>query len=265
MSERYEPKVAILEEIRQDLMRAARAQTAAAAGAARATDMPPPKAEDAPRPRVRRRPPPRSRTLRVRSGARVARRVTLLGALIALIGGVALAATLSLSGSGPAENTAPVRLASGKGWTLAEYRHEGRLCVRLSTAEPEISVECAPTPGPLRITSALDDGRRLIGGLVGPRVRAVDIHVGPRHRRLETKAAKVAAIEARAVDLPVHVRWFLLEVRGLGDYARRAPADLLPLTADGSKLGRATLDCSLRATSPACLRAASGQAEAELR
>jgi hypothetical protein len=249
MSERYEPKVAILEEIRQDLLRAARAQTASAA----ATDG----AES--------RPKAGARAIRFRPGARVARRVALLGALIALIGGVALAATLSLSGSNPAANTAPVRLAAGKGWALAEYRHEGRLCVRLSTAEPEISVECAASPGPLRVTSALADGRRLIGGLTGTRVRSIEVQVGSRDRRVPTRAQTVGATDARADELPDGARWFLLELRGLDPRDRRAPADLVPLDSGGATLGRATLDCSLRATSAACLRAARGQAEAELR
>jgi hypothetical protein len=249
MSERYEPKVAILEEIRQDLLRAARAQTASAAAA-----------DGAPS-----RPEAGARAIRIRPGARVARRVALLGALIALIGGVALAATLSLSGSNPAANTAPVRLATGKGWALAEYRHEGRLCVRLSTAEPEISVECAASPGPLRVTSALADGRRLIGGLTGARVRSIEVHAGSHDRRVQTRAETGSTGAARAAELPDGGRWFLIELRGLGPHDRRAPADLVPLDAGGATLGRATLDCSLRATSAACLRAARGQAEAELR
>jgi hypothetical protein len=251
MSERYEPKVAILEEIRQDLLRAARAQTASAAAADGAR----------PRPGLR----AGAHATRLRPGARVARRVALLGALIALIGGVALAATLSLSGSNPAANTAPVRLAKGKGWTLAEYRHEDRLCVRLSTAEPELSVECAASPGPLRVTSALADGRRLIGGLTGARVRSIEVRVGSHDRRVPTRAQTAGTAVARADELPDGVRWFLLELRGLDPRDRRAPADLVPLDGGGATLGRATLDCSLRATSAACLRAARGQAEAELR
>lgn len=241
MSERYRPKVAILEEMRQDLMRAARAQTRVAEESARQ----------------------RWASLRARPGTRVVRRVALLGALIALIGGVALAARLNLSVGGSAVDTAPVRLATGPGWTLGGYRHEDRLCVRLATFGSEMSVECAPAHALLRVTSALAGGRRLVGGLVGPRVHSVEVRVGSRAQRVATRAAGAEDIEA--AGLPVGVRWFLLELDGLAPRERRAPADVQPLGAEGGRLGGASVDCSLGATHPACLRAASGQAAAELR
>jgi len=251
VSEDYKPLVPIVEEIRCELRAAARADSAARAlggGVAR------------PRKRLQPSPAP-SLALPAR---RIARRVAPIAALLALLGGVALAAHFGLgSGDGLPVNSTPTPIAKGRGWVLTGFRREGQLCVAL-TVGVNVSSNCAPSPDPLRAASALLAGRRLVAGFGGPGVRSVEVHVGPLERSGDTRAPLDRGA-AEGAGVPTGSGWFAVSFpAGSAPAKSRAPARVLALGRRDRRLGPATLDCSLGALYRACARAASSQAQAEL-
>jgi hypothetical protein len=220
-------------------------------------------APEAERPAPAPRPSRRRRGHGERPTARVARRATVVLALLCLIGGVALAARFAGGGSAAPQHTAPALLgrAGAGAWHVSAYRDGGRLCLLLALRGAAVTSECGASPAGdgVRATSLRANGDRLVAGLTGPRVVAVSVHAGAGSASVPTHAAADPRAAAEA-GVPAGSRWFVVALPGGG--AR--PARVTPLGGDGRELGAAYLDCSLGVIGPACeqrIRAAADAAE----
>lgn len=218
-----------------------------------------PRSQPTARARLRTREPSRRRG----HGPRVARRVSVMLALLCLVGGVALAARFGAGDGGAPPDTEPVALGSVPGlhWRVSAYRHSGKLCFSL-TGGGLPSASCAPPPeaGRLRSLSALIGDRRLVFGLTDERVAKVSVAVGDRRSSALTRAPAERGTAARA-GLPTGVRWFAVIFPARpGQSLALAPARIAGLGRSGRQLGPLRLDCSLGISTASCRRSIEARA-----
>jgi hypothetical protein len=200
-----------------------------------------------------------------RRGARITRRAGVLLVLLCLVGGVALAARFAAGGDRAPSHTAPALLgrAGGGAWRVSAYRDQGRLCFLLMTPGGALTSECGSEPGAegVRATSLNAAGQRLVAGLAGPRVAAVEVRSAGQRADAPTHAAADPGAAAEA-GVPAGSRWFVVALPD--GPAGSDPALVTPLDRAGQRLGRPYLDCSLGVIGRGCerrIRAAASAAE----
>lgn len=201
-----------------------------------------------------------------RRTARVTRRAAVVFVLLCLVGGVAVAARFAGGGDGTPSHTAPTLLgrAGGGAWHLSGYRDQGRLCFLLTTPGAALTSECGSEPPAdgVRATSLRAGRDRLVAGLAGRLVGAVEVRVDDRRTRVATHGVTDREAAADA-GVPLSGRWFVAVLPASGT-ASSGLALVTPLSQDGKLLGKPYLDCSLSVVGPACerrIRAAASAAE----